>query len=148
MAVESEIFGIIELLQAAFPAYKPANYAVTTELYARKMSRFDVRALKMAADRLIDKGRYFPSVSDLVKEAEVAQGDLKSTNTAAQHTEVFRYERQKLEDQAYLEGHFVAEEWMRLAKDFEKAGWDFSAEALREKARRIQAEMYDEQPVQ
>ncbi len=142
MAIESEIFGIIELLQAAFPAYKATNPGVAADLYARKMSRFDVRALKVAADRLIDKGRFFPSVSELVKEAEIAQGELKSTNTAAQQTEVFRYERQKLEEQAYLEGHFVTEEWMRLAKDFEKAGWDFSAEALRAKAGRIQAEIY------
>lgn len=131
MATESEVEAVLVMLQAAFPAYKPANPGVMADLYIRKLARFHSEALKTAADQLIDKGRFFPSISEFVKLAETAQefNNRKYEELSAR--------RQALQNQVYLEGIFEPAEWEKLASEMIRCGRQCAAEALREKAARI-----------
>ena len=142
MATESEILDILATLQAAFPSYRPTNPQASADLYIRKLSRFNARALQTAADQVIDQGRFFPAIGELVRAAQKAE----KTGRNNGQDDWMRAQAQALEDQVYLEGEFNPEAWEQLAIQMTNAGRMFSADRIRERACQMAA-IYAE-PVQ
>lgn len=139
MATESEVLDILATLQAAFPAYRPANPQTMADLWIRKLGKFDQRALTLAMDRLIDECKFFPSISEFTKAVNRV-GDV------VVQSDWMRAKAVEMQDRAYLEDDFDPAEWEQLACQMAGAGRLFAADALREKAARIGQEFGE--PVQ
>ena len=141
MAEHDQIIKILKTLQAAYPNARTENPAEMVDLWIRKLARFNNQVLAKASDQVIDQSKWFPSIAEFLKAAEIAQEDYFA-----------EYQRQsarriELEERYWLRGQFDREEWEALAREMEAAGRIDGAMRLRAKAA-IFAEECVDQPVQ
>jgi hypothetical protein len=133
MATLEQILDILSELQAAYPYFNPPNPRSTLNLYIAHLGRFSQPVLVQAARQVMDELKFFPSVAELVRAARHAEATrpsgLKEDRLAAR--------RQALEDACWLDGHFDPAEWEALAVEMQTCNREFSASAVREKARKI-----------
>ncbi len=131
MASDIEIVHVLEMLQAAYPSYKPGNVGALVDLYTRKLAKYSYQVLEAAADRIIDESRWFPQISDLVKICEALELEKHLAERAA--PEDLRALALELEDAQEMDQG----KWAALAERFWAVGRECGAAALMEKYQRM-----------
>lgn len=127
----SETADILINMLAAFPNFKPADPAKTARVYLSALETYPIGDVRWAAENLIQKSKFFPSVSEFTAEI-----DRVMRLQARPVANPLRAAELSLEEQA-VDGEFVPGQWEALAKQFEAAGRVCAAAALRKRVGRL-----------
>jgi hypothetical protein len=137
MADRAEIAAILKTLAEAYPGQRLER--PTLQAYLERLGDIPAHLLAAAAEAHIAQTAWFPKISELRQAAARLAGTSRFQALDPAPVDHLAAEAQALEDAFYRQGRLEADEWERLAAQYERLDRPHRAAHAREKLRRLQA---------